>query len=135
MNLSIIYTSIIINSRMLGRQERVALLLLLGVAVTVIAVHSVLTVLGKQPLAHPLTNTSAEGELVFLEGMVDKVVLTKNGGHVIVSIKNQTVFIPAQVAQGHVFQNGQNLSLYGIVETYRGEKEVVVNSAEDIRYR
>lgn len=118
---------------MLGRQERTAILLLLGVAAVVIAGHGILTVLGKQPFAHPFTNTSADGELVFIDGMIDQVSLTKNGGHVNLRIQNTTVFIPAQVAKGLAFQKGQRVALYGVVESYRGEKEIVVSSTEDIR--
>jgi len=117
---------------MLGRQERTAVLLLMGVAVIVIAAHGILTSLGKQPFAHQFSNTTADGELVYFEGTIDQATLTKNGGHVNLRIQNLTIFIPAQVAQGMVFQKGQRVSLYGIVETYRGEKEIVVSSAGDI---
>lgn len=119
---------------MLGRQERLALAILVGVAVVVVAAHGVLTVIGKQPFARPFSNTSADGELVFIEGTIEQAALTKSGGHVTLKIRNITVFIPAPAVQGTSFQKGQNVSLYGTVETYRGQKEVVVNSAGDIRF-
>lgn len=119
---------------MLGRQERTAILLLIGAAVIVIAAHGILTSVGKQPFAHPFTNATADGELVFIEGMIDQTSLTKNGGHVTLRIRNLTVFVPAQIARDLAFQKGQRVSLYGTVETYRGEKEIVVNSAGDIRF-
>ena len=118
---------------MLWRQEKTALLLLLGVAAIVLAAHGALTLYGKGPFATAFSNNSANGDLVILTGTVDRVSLTKSGGHVILSVNNQTVFVPSLAAQGRSFQKGQNLSLYGTVETYRGEKEVVVNSAGDIR--
>jgi DNA/RNA endonuclease YhcR with UshA esterase domain len=118
---------------MLGRQERTAIYLLIGVAVIVIAAHLILTSVGKQPFAHTFTNTTADGELVFLEGTIDQVSLTKSGGHINLRIHNMTVFIPAQAARDIAFQKGQWISLYGTVETYRGEKEIVVGSAGDIR--
>jgi len=118
---------------MLGRQERMAILLLLGVAAVVIAAHGMLTVLGKQPFSQPFTNSSNDGELVFFTGTIEQATLTKNGGHVTLRIRNISVFIPSQAAQGYAFQKGQQVTLYGIVETYRGEKEIVVSSAEDIR--
>ncbi len=118
---------------MLGRQEKTALLILLGVAVIVLAAHGALTVNGKGPFATVFSNHSADGDLVILQGTVNQVSMTKNGGHVILSVNNQTVFVPSQAAQGHSFRKGQNVSLFGTVETYRGEKEVVVNSATDIR--
>jgi len=119
---------------MLGRQERIVILILLVVAVIVIAAHFVLTAVGKQPFAHAFTNTTADGELVYLEGAVDQVTLTKTGGHMTMRIHNMTVFIPAQVAQGRSLQKGQNISVFGTVTTYRGEKEIVVNSAGDLRF-
>jgi DNA/RNA endonuclease YhcR with UshA esterase domain len=118
---------------MLGRQERMAILLLLGVAVVVIAAHGVLVTLGEKPFAHPFTNSTPDGELVFIEGTIDSATLTRTGGHVTLRISNQTIFVPAQSAQGIAFQKGQQVSLYGTVETYRGEKEVVVGSPGDIR--
>lgn len=118
---------------MLGRQERMAILLLFGVAVVVIAAHGVLTTLGKQPFARPFTPATSDGELVSFEGTIENAALTKNGGHVTLLVNNLTVFVPAQVAQGVAFRKGQRVSLYGIVETYRGEKEIVVGSAGDIR--
>lgn len=119
---------------MLGHQERTAILLLIGVAVVVIASHLILSSVGKQPFSRPFTNTTPDGELVFLEGTIDQASLTNTGGHVTLRIRNLTVFIPAQVARDLTFQKGQRLSLYGVVETYRGEKEIVVESAGDIRF-
>jgi DNA/RNA endonuclease YhcR with UshA esterase domain len=120
---------------MLGRQERMALLILVSVAVIVVISHLALTVVGKQPFVHPFMAETADGELVYLDGTVDQVAITKNGGHVTLRIRNVTVFIPEHVARGQSFQKGQNVSVYGTVETYRGEKEIVVNSAIDIRFK
>ena len=117
---------------MFGHQERIAIFLLLGVTVVVITAHAVLLSLGKQPFSHPYTNTTPDGELVSFEGTIEQITLTKNGGHVLLRINNQTVFVPALVAQSVTFQKGQRISLYGIAQTYRGEKEIVVDSAADM---
>ncbi|PKL69374.1 MAG: hypothetical protein CVV30_07360 [Methanomicrobiales archaeon HGW-Methanomicrobiales-1] len=119
---------------MFERQERVAILLLIGVAVAVIAAHLILGSLGKQPFSKPFTNNSADGELVYVEGTIDQVALTKTGGHMTVQINDITIFIPAQAARDLVVKKGDRISAYGIVETYRGKKEIMVNSAEDIRF-
>lgn len=115
------------------RQERVALILLIGVAVVVIVAHGVLAGLGKQPFARPFATSSPDGELVVVEGQIDAISLTKSGGHMTVSVKNLTIFLPAQVAREVAIQKGDRISVYGIVQTYRGKKEVVVSAAEDIR--
>src|SRR5208337_2731521 len=112
-------------SIMFMRQERVALLLLAGVVVTVLAAHLVLSTAGKQPFAHPFTNSSADGELVIIEGKVDRADVLANGGHLILQVNNLTVFIPSQAAQNLSLHDGDVISAYGTVQTYRGKKEIV----------
>jgi DNA/RNA endonuclease YhcR with UshA esterase domain len=118
---------------MLGRQERVALLLLVGVAVTVVVAQVVLTMIGKQPFAHPFSENSADGELVIVEGAVEKATLIENGGHLALQVNNISVFIPATAARNLSVHKGDSILAYGIVQTYRGKKEIVISSAEDIR--
>jgi DNA/RNA endonuclease YhcR with UshA esterase domain len=118
---------------MFERQERVAIFLLFGVAVAVITAHLILGSLGKEPFSKQFTNNSADGELVYIEGTIDQVALTKTGGHMTLLINNLTIFIPSQVARDLAFKKGANISVYGIVETYRGKKEIMVNSEDDIR--
>ncbi|MFA5268288.1 MAG: hypothetical protein WC379_09970 [Methanoregula sp.] len=118
---------------MFERQERVAILLLVSVAIAVIVAHFILAGLGKQPFARSFTNTSADGELVVVEGQIDQITLTKSGGHMTLSVNNLSIFLPAQVGQAVSLQKGDTISVYGIVQTYRGKKEIVVSGAEDVR--
>lgn len=118
---------------MLLRQERTALMLLIGVAVIVVAAHAVLTSVGKQPFARPFSDQSADGELVSVEGTVGKAAVLDNGGHLSLQVNNIPVFIPASAARGLVVHRNDTLRAYGIVQTYRGKKEIVIGSSEDIR--
>ncbi len=118
---------------MLMRQERIALLLLIGVAVVVVTAHIVLAMVGKQPFAHPFSDASVDGELVAIEGAVGRATLMENGGHLSLLVNNVTVFIPAPAARGLVVHRNDTIRAYGIVQTYRGKKEVVISAAEDIR--
>jgi hypothetical protein len=120
-------------SFMFERQERMAVLLLVGVAIVVIAAHVVLAGLGKQPFARPFTMTTSDGELVVVEGRIDQITLTKSGGHMILSVNNLSVFLPEEVVQGVSLQKGDLISVYGIVQTYRGKKEIMVSAAKDVR--
>ena len=117
---------------MLERQERAAIILLLGVVITVITAHLILGSFGKQPFARPFTNNSTDGELVIAAGTIDQLVITQNGGHMNVYTDTVTIFVPAQVAQELTLQKGDVISVYGIVQTYRGKKEIVVSSVKDI---
>jgi hypothetical protein len=118
---------------MFERQERTAILLLIGVAGTVFVATVVLGILGNQPFARPYSGSSADGELVFFEGTIDKVALTRSGGHMTLVAKNLSIFIPSDVAKGVSLKKGDRISLYGTVQTYRGNKEIIVNSASDVR--
>ncbi|MFA5346604.1 MAG: hypothetical protein WC294_00550 [Methanoregula sp.] len=117
---------------MLEHQERIAIVLLLGVVITVITAHLILGSFGKLPFARPFTNNSADGELVIATGTINQLAITQNGGHMNVYIDSVTIFVPAQVAQELTLQKGDVISVYGIVQTYRGKKEIVVSSVSDI---
>jgi len=119
-------------SNMFERQERTAIFLLLGVVCVVITTHLVLGMLGKHPFAQPFTNDSADGELVTADGTIDQITITKNGGHMNVYLANVTVFVPAQIAQDLALRKGDSISVYGVVQTYRGKKEIVISSGKDI---
>jgi hypothetical protein len=118
---------------MFERQERIAGFLLAAILLLVIAAHLVLTGLGKQPFARPFNSGSPDGELVVLEGDVERVLLTRSGGHMILIVHNTSVFLPADVAEKTVLNIGDRISVSGTVQTYRGNKEIIVGAAEDIR--
>ncbi|MGD0081050.1 MAG: hypothetical protein ABSB80_10455 [Methanoregula sp.] len=118
---------------MFVRQERVAALLLVGVAVVVIGAHLVLDSVGKQPFARTFTNASADGELVMVEGTVSQATLTRSGGHMVLSLDEVSVFVPAQAAEGLTVHKGDRISVYGTVQMYQGKKEILVSSGRDIR--
>jgi DNA/RNA endonuclease YhcR with UshA esterase domain len=114
------------------RQERLALLLLIGVTIAVIASHLILSTVGKGPFSVPYTAASEDGELVVLSGTIDHLRVTRTGDHLLMQVNNTSVFIPGTTAQHLRLQNGNTVSLVGIVQTYEGTKEVVVQAPSDI---
>lgn len=117
---------------MLGKEEKIALLLLIGITVVTMVSYSVLESVGKGPFATRYEETAHEGALVSLQGDIEEVNILENGGHIILTISGTRVFIPATVASGYSFRKGDPISLYGTVQTYRGDKEIVVGGAGDI---
>jgi DNA/RNA endonuclease YhcR with UshA esterase domain len=100
--------------------------------IMVVAAHLILENTGKRSFASPFSEISHDGDLVSLSGLVDHIVITKNGGHLIIQINNVSVFIPGQIASNMTLYNGENISVVGVVQTYQGKKEVVVQSGSDI---
>ncbi|MEI7433901.1 MAG: hypothetical protein WCJ93_06600 [Methanomicrobiales archaeon] len=117
---------------MLTRQERNAFILLTIVTLAVVAGYILIESAGKSTFSTRFTSTSADGALVLLEGKVDQLVVTKNGADLILNVNGTSVFIPASSARGVSLKKGDTLQLYGVVQTYRGEKEIVVQQPGDI---
>jgi DNA/RNA endonuclease YhcR with UshA esterase domain len=118
---------------MLTRQERNAFILLAIVTLAVVAGSVIIESAGKSTFSTRYTSTSADGSLVLLEGNVDRLAVTKNGADLILDVNGTSVFIPASSARGVSFKKGDNIQLYGVVQTYRGEKEILVQQPGDIR--
>jgi hypothetical protein len=117
---------------MLGKEEKIALLLLIGITMVTMVSYTVLESVGKGPFATQYEESTNDGALVSLQGDIEDVDILENGGHVILTISGIRVFIPAPVAAGYSFRKGDPVFLYGTVQTYRGDREIVVGAAGDI---
>jgi len=117
---------------MLVRQEKIALILLFLVSLVLIASFIVLDNLGRATFATDYCPDSPEGTLVVHRGIVDHMDTTRTGGHLILDVSGVAVFIPERAAREVVIGPGDSITLYGIVQMYRGEKEIVVEYPDDI---
>ncbi len=118
---------------MLEPQERTALLLLIGVVAAVLTAHLVLEAYVRPLAASPFSTSSTDGELVSLEGRIEALSATASGGHLLLTVAGVPVFVPAPVAASLDLHENDSVALYGVVQTYRGKKEIVVESPGDIR--
>ncbi|MDD1654501.1 MAG: hypothetical protein LUO91_02190, partial [Methanomicrobiales archaeon] len=118
---------------MLEWQERTALLLLVAVCLIVAGAHLVLTGIGKAAFASPFSPESPDGALVSLQGTVERVTVTETGGHMILRVDGIPVFVPASSRGERIILEGDRVAVLGTVQTYRGEKEIVVQGRDDIR--
>jgi hypothetical protein len=117
---------------MLLRQERMAFCLLVTVAIGISLGSLILPGIDKGALAQEFEKNQTEGTLVRIEGTVDELSWTKTGGHLSARIAGTSVFMPAGVAENLALREGDRVLVYGIVQTYRGEKEIVVQDAGDV---
>lgn len=118
---------------MLVSQERLTLLLLLGVIGAVMGIHLLITALGPGYFAHPFSSEAHDGDLVSLQGPVGPVTRTATGGHLLFPVDGITVFVPAETAAGIQVQQGEEVLVFGTVQVYQGKKEVMVRGPEAIR--
>jgi hypothetical protein len=114
------------------RQEKQAIFLLILVICVISAAHLVLSGLGNGPFAAPYSAEVPEGKLVWIEGTVDHITTTQEGGHKILQVRGVPVFIPASVASQQTIVAGSRVRIYGVVQVYRGQREVSVSRSSDI---
>ncbi|MDD1678753.1 MAG: DUF4131 domain-containing protein [Methanomicrobiales archaeon] len=114
------------------REEKQAIFLLILVIFIVSVAHVILSILGSAPFAALYSADIAEGKLVLLEGTVERVTITQEGGHLILQVQGVQIFIPASTGVQHMIVPGNQIRVYGVVQTYRGQREVVVSRLSDI---
>lgn len=117
---------------MLGREEKTAFVMLVCVVGIVLAGHILFDAVGRQLAAKPYSPEVPDGALVLLEGRIEDIQTTSTGGHLILTVNGTMVFLPENVAAGLELQKDENVTIYGVTQTYRGKREVVVASAADI---
>ena len=118
---------------MLERQERTAFVVLVCVVGIVFAAHLLFDAVARPLVASPYSDEVPDGAFVLLEGKIEEIKKTSTGGHRILTVNGTVVFLPQDVAARLDLDRDASVMLYGIVQTYRGEREVVVASAADIR--
>jgi len=117
---------------MLVRQEKIALVLLFLVSIVLVTSFVIIENLDRATFATEFSSDSPEGALVVHRGIVDRVDSTRTGGHLILDVSGVLVFIPERAAREIKIAAGDSVTLYGTVQVYRGEKEIVVEYADDI---
>jgi DNA/RNA endonuclease YhcR with UshA esterase domain len=118
---------------MLLRQERIAFCLLVLVVVGITAGAVLLSGIDKGVLAKDYQKNEPDGVLVRLEGTIEDLRKTQTGGHMIASITGTSIFLPSGVAGKVTLHEGDRVIVYGIVQTFRGTKEIIVQDAADVR--
>ena len=118
---------------MLERQERTALILLGTVLAILLAGHLILSELGNAPFAAPFGESSREGDLVSVTGIVGSITPTSTGGHLLLSVNGTRVFIPSPASREVSVQVNDSVRIYGIVQVFQGKKEVAVRDAGDVQ--
>lgn len=117
---------------MLERQEKIAFLLI-GAVLCICTISTLtLNTVGKAPFAQNFSPSSSEGSLVFYEGVVQKITVVGSGNSIILNSGSVQIFIPSSVSQGITIVPGDIISLYGTVQTWKGQREILVEKSDDI---
>ena len=107
-------------------------MILVIVLALVCASAGVLEMLGKGFFSRPYNPDSSDGELVHHEGIVEENTKTATGGHQVLVVSGVRVFVPSSCVRTGWPGVGQHVSIYGTVQIYRGEREILIRDASDI---
>lgn len=116
-------------------QERTAIFLIISVLILLAVCSYLIDSTGKETFAAPFSDTLEDGTLSVLTGSVTAAANTKTGGHLMLTVNNTSVFIPDGALDEPEKAIGEKVSVIGTVQTYRGKKEIVVASPNDIAIR
>jgi hypothetical protein len=120
---------------MFEREERKALAMLVCVVAVVLVAHLLLDTVARPLVASPYSERVPEGALVLLEGRIEAIATTESGGHLLLTVNGTPVFLPQGAAAQLDLHENDSVLLYGVVQTYRGKREVAVASPADVRIR
>ena len=113
-------------------QERIAILILTGVLIILIVMSFLIESTDKESFATPFSETLEDGTLAILSGTVTAAANTRTGGHLMLTVDNISVFVPDGALEEPRTVIGGTANVIGIVQTYRGKKEIVVDCPDDI---
>jgi hypothetical protein len=117
---------------MLEKQERLAVLILVAVLAVCAISAFVLETLGKEPFARQYDPGLPDGTLVAWEGIVQKIIRVSQGSSLIMDVSGVQVYVPSPVAPGLPEENDR-ITLYGVIQTWKGKREILVTDGKDIR--
>lgn len=117
---------------MIEREERTALLILFLVFISCALFTWIGEGVGKGPFAQNYTSQSPEGALVSHQGIVEKVTATSTGGNLILDMRDVSVFVSSPAAGMTTVSKGDFIHVYGIVQIWKGKREIFVKDSEDI---
>jgi hypothetical protein len=116
---------------MAGHPTRRAILLLSGSLLLILLFHTLLSLAGPAFFSSPYHSSLNDGERVSHTGVVEDIRETRTGGHMILRVSGVDIFIPGSIQPPHL-RIGDVVSVYGILSTFDGRREIIIRSEADI---
>jgi len=120
------------GSLLLCREERIGASLLAAVTLTLLVAGLIIEAAGPGAFAVEFTGDAGDGTLVVHTGTLEDIRKTETGGHLVLVVGGVRVFVPASAVPTDLPEKGESVRVTGTVQTYQGEKEIVVRNSGDI---
>jgi len=116
---------------MLTKMEKKAFCVLLAVTAVLIIFFLCFGVLYPEAGVVPYTEDTPEKTRVSFAGEIQEMRITAAGGHVLLNIAGVSVFVEGG-ADNIFYKTGDRVRVVGIVETYAGNREIVVGQTGSV---
>jgi len=111
--------------------EKKAGILIVVSLLLILIIHLAIQMAGPACFSQPYDLSLPDGKLVVYSGTVDDIRRTWSGGHTIAVLSGVKLFIPRGV-DSPPLRIGDPLTAYGILSTYDGEREIIIQKGSDL---
>ena len=116
---------------MTDHPKRRAFLLLSVSLLLILLPHTLFSLAGPAFFSTPYDASRTDGERVQHAGLVEDIRETRTGGHMIITVSGVKVFIPGGVRSPDL-RIGDEVTVFGILSTYDGNREITIQRETDI---
>jgi len=116
---------------MVYRPQRKAAILLLGSLIIILLTHAGIAMTGPAAFSKPYEPGLPDGTRVSIEGSVEEIWKTQSGGHWNSAVSGVRIFIPRGIGEPDL-RIGEQVTIYGILTTFDGNREITVQNMRDI---
>ena len=122
------------------KEEKIVVVLLVMAVASLTVAYATFLPADDTRSTQQLTTMSAIGDVVLFEGTVIEKHLTSTGNHLLLDIDYDSqvikVFIPDNAGSDDVnkaIRENDRVRIVGILDEYKGDREVVVNNKNDVK--
>lgn len=116
---------------MLDTSQRKAILLISGSIMVILFFHGLISFAGPALFSTPYDPSLYDGTRVSHEGIVEELRDTRTGGHTIAMVSGVKIFIPQGIAVTDL-RIGGSVTVYGLLQTFDGDREIRIQRDQDI---
>lgn len=111
--------------------EKKAGIRIVGSLLVILIFHLTIQGVGPSFFSYPYDPALPDGNLVVYSGTIDDIRATWSGGHTIIIFSDVKVFIPGAIDPPPL-SIGDRITVYGLLSTYDGEREIIIQKGSDL---
>lgn len=116
---------------MAGFSHIKAVMIIVGSLLLILLFHGAVSLAGPALFSIPYDPALPDGKMVVYSGTVEDIRRTWSGGHMVADLSGVKLYIPRGV-DAPSLRIGDQLTAYGLLSTYDGQREIVIRAGSDL---